>query len=211
MFEWLFKKKESEDIKSATKKGFDDVKKDISSVNGWIRHLESERNLQQSEIDSIKEGLSSIKTELEGVKNVLSFIGEMKTNRVFKTPKQLFKKQTAVYPVQTAVQTAVQTPNFDHFSTTERAIVWVLLNTDMRLSYEDIAAILGKERSTIRGQINSIKQKSEDLIEEVIENNGKKRVFIPEEIRERLLKKAKVRVNESKKLRKKSRNNVSEY
>jgi len=72
----------------------------------------------------------------------------------------------------------VQTPKLDHFSITERAILWVLLNTDMKLSYDDLAAMLGKERSTIRGQINRIKQKSE-IIEEQIEKNGKKRLFIP--------------------------------
>jgi hypothetical protein len=64
----------------------------------------------------------------------------------------------------------------------------------MKLSYDDLAAMLQKERSTIRGQINTIRQKSEGLIEESIEKNGKKRVFIPEEIKEKLIKKQKVRV-----------------
>jgi len=62
--------------------------------------------------------------------------------------------------------------------------------------------MLGKERSTIRGQINTIKQRSEGLIEEEIEKNGKKRVFIPEEIKEKLLKKTKVRVDSGKKSKK---------
>ena len=57
-----------------------------------------------------------------------------------------------------------------------------------------MALLLGKERSTIRGQINSIKQKSEGLIEEITEKNGKKRVFVPSEIKEKLAKYAKVRV-----------------
>ncbi|MEK6827557.1 MAG: HTH domain-containing protein, partial [Nanoarchaeota archaeon] len=103
-----------------------------------------------------------------------------------------------VYAVQTGVQTGVQTPNLSQFSVTERAILWVLLNSEMKLSYDDLAAMLGKERSTIRGQINTIKQKSE-IIEEEIEKNGKKRVFIPEEIKEKMLKKTKVRVNSKKK------------
>jgi hypothetical protein len=63
----------------------------------------------------------------------------------------------------------------------------------MKLSYEDIALLLGKDKSTIRGQINAIKQKSEGLIEEMSEKNGKKRVFIPEEIKQKLQKYAKVR------------------
>jgi chromosome segregation and condensation protein ScpB len=70
----------------------------------------------------------------------------------------------------------------------------------MKLSYEDLALLLGKERATIRGQINSIKQKSEGLLSELVEKNGKKRVFIPEDIREKLSKYAKVRVKNRKKI-----------
>ena len=39
----------------------------------------------------------------------------------------------------------------------------------------------------------------DDLIEEIIERNGKKRVFIPEEIREMILKSVKVRVGNKRK------------
>ena len=109
------------------------------------------------------------------------------------------------------MQTAVQSPNLEQFSVTERAIIWVLLNTDMKLSYDDLAAMLGKERSTIRGQINTIKQKSENLISEGIEKNGKKRLYISEEIKEKLLKKQKVRVNKGKKTTKNEKKKVSEY
>ena len=120
------------------------------------------------------------------------------SKQVFKTPTAVEGKQTAVYAVQTGVQTGVQTPNFENFSVTERAILWLLLNYEEKLSYDDLAAMTGKEKSTIRGQINTIKAKSEGLIEEVVEKNGKKRVFIPEEMKEKLLKKAKVRVKKSK-------------
>ena len=211
MFWWFGGKKEVERVEEDTKKGFEAVKKDVSAVSGWIKHLDSEKKLQQKEIQEIHEVLSSIKEEMDGLKNVVSFIGEMKPARVFKTPKQLFNKQTGVYAVQTGVQTAVQTPKLDQFSVTERAILWVLLNTDMKLGYEDLAAMLGKEKSTIRGQINRIKQKSEGIIEESIEKNGKKRVFIPENIKEKLLKKQKVRVSNREKLQKKAKNKVSEY
>jgi biotin operon repressor len=199
MFGLFGRKKEIEDIKAETKNGFDSVKKDITSVSGWIKHLDSEKNLQKKEMEGIKETLSTMRDELDGLKNVLSMMNELKTNRVFKTPKQVFNKQTAVYAVQTGVQTGVQTPNLSQFSVTERAILWVLLNTDMKLSYDDLAAMLGKERSTIRGQINAIRQKSGGLIEEEIEKNGKKRVSIPEEMKEKMLKKTKVRVKSNKK------------
>ncbi len=204
---WLFSgKKKFDQLKEETKKGFDAVKKDILSISKWIKHLDSEKNTQQKEIEEIKQMLSSIKEDVEGLKNVVSLIGEFQNKQVFTTPKQLSKKQTTVYPVQTAVQTAVQTPNLRQFSTTERAIIWILLNTDMKLSYEDLAAMLGKERSTIRGQINAIKQKSESLISEIVEKNGKKRVFIPDEIKEKMLKKEKVRVKKSKIMKKEQEN-----
>jgi len=68
----------------------------------------------------------------------------------------------------------------------------------MKLSYEDLSAMMGKSKATIRGQINSIKQKSEGLIEEQISENNKKRVFIPEEMREILLKTRKVSAKRGK-------------
>jgi biotin operon repressor len=198
MFGFLRGKKEVEKVKEETRKGFESVKKDITSVSGWIKHLDSEKNLQKKEIEEIKDILATIKNDVDGMKNVLSMMNELKTNRLFKTPRQVLDKQTPVYAVQTGVQTGVQTPKLSQFSVTERAILWVLLNTDMKLSYDDLAAMLGKERSTIRGQINTIRQKSGGLIEEEIEKNGKKRVFIPEEMKEKMLKKAKVRVKSGK-------------
>ena len=159
----------------------------------------------------LKEDLSTIKEEIEGIKNIVSIMNDFKPKQVFKTPKGVFNKQTGVYAVQTGVQTGVQTPKLDQFSITERAIIWILLNNDMKLSYDDLATMLGKERSTIRGQINTIKQKNSEIIEETIEQNGKKRVFIPLDIKEKLLKKAKVRVRDSKKPLKSVKNKVSDY
>ena len=192
---WFFGgKREIEKLKEDTKKSFESVKKDITAVSGWIKHLDSERNLNRRELDALNESLSSIEKDVEGLKNVISMMNELKVGGMFKTTKQVFNKQRGVYAVQTGVQTAVQTPKLDQFSVTERAILWILLNTDMKLSYDDLASMLGKERSTIRGQINRIKQKSEVLIEEIMEQNGKKRVFIPQNVRENILKKTKVRV-----------------
>lgn len=202
MFNWFFRKKEVEEIKNDTKKGFDLVKKDIDHVGKWIRHLNSEKDFHKKDIEEIKEILSSVQEDLEELKNMVFLNQKLKPNRLFKTAVGVLGKQTAVGGVQTAVQTAVQTPFFDQFSTMERSTIWILLNTDMKLSYEDIAAILGKEKATIRGQINTIKQKSEGLIFEIVESNGKKRIFIPEEIKEKLLKKQKVSIKRKKKAQK---------
>lgn len=199
---WLFTgKREINNLKENTKVGFESVKKDITAVSGWIKHLDSEKNIQSKEIGDIKEDLSIIKNDVESLKNMISILGNVRSGTNFRQPKQLFNKHTAVEVVQTAVETAVQTPDLSQFSVTERAILWILLNTDMKLSYEDLAAMLGKEKSTIRSQINTIRQKGE-IVEESIEKNGKKRVFIPEEIKEIMLRKPKVRVKEGKRAKK---------
>ncbi|MBI2045597.1 hypothetical protein HYT23_06065 [Candidatus Pacearchaeota archaeon] len=198
MFGWFSKKNEVKRVEEDTKHGFEAVKKDITAVSGWIKHLDSEKRMQQKEIEEIKEVLSSVQEEVEGLKNVLSIMNDLKNKRVFKTPSDVFNKQTAVYGVQTGVQTDVDTPNFEQFSTTERAILWVLINSDMKLSYEDLSTMLGKEKSTIRGQINRIKQKTPEMIEEQIEKNGKKRVFIPDKIKSKMLKRVKVRIKPKK-------------
>ena len=112
-----------------------------------------------------------------------------------------FNKQTAVGSVLNTVQTGVQTVFLSNLTTNERAIIFVLMNSDMKLSYDDLAAMLGKKKSTIRGQINSIKQKSEGLIEEVIGENNKKRIFVPEQTKEILLKSGKVRSRSKKKVK----------
>ncbi len=202
MFGWIFRKKEVEQIKEDTKKGFDSVKKDITSITEWIKHLDSEKDFQKENLREVKEILSSISEEIEGLKNIVNIMNDVQTQGVFKTPRRKKDKQPAVYAVQTGVQTPVQTPNLDVFSITERAILWILLNTDMKLSYHDLSAMLGKEKSTIRGQVNSIRQKSEGIIKEIVEENGKKRVFIPENMKEKMLKKTKVRIKKSKKAQK---------
>jgi len=202
MFDWFFGKKDVKKVKEETRKGFESVKKDIQSASEWIKHLNYEKDLHKKEIKDIKDVLSTIKEDIDELKNLVSLVDGINSKWMFKSSKQVFNKQTAVYPVQTAVQTAVQTPNLGHFSITERAILGVLLGTEMKLSYDDLAKILFKEKSTIRGQINSIKQKSEGLIEENIEKNGKKRVYIPENMKEKLLKKQKVRVGWREKIEK---------
>jgi len=195
MFGWFSNKKEIKEIKEETRKSFDLVKKDITAVSGWIKHLDSEKKIQQNQIEGLIKEISSIKEELEGTKNVISFIGDSNLNRVFKTSRKNLDKQTPVLAVQTGVQTGVQTPILNQFPLAERAILIILLNTEQKFSYEDLALMMNKEKSTLRGQINSIRQKNPGIIEEQIEQNGKKRVFIPVEIKEKMLKKAKVRVN----------------
>ena len=48
--------------------------------------------------------------------------------------------------------------------------------------------MIGRDKSTIRGQINNIKQKNESLLTEFIERNGKKRFFVEERVKNEILK-----------------------
>ncbi|MEM2933200.1 MAG: hypothetical protein QW622_03285, partial [Candidatus Pacearchaeota archaeon] len=93
--------------------------------------------------------------------------------------------------------TAVQTAFLRGLTQQEKVILWILLNSDQKLSCEDIAVLLAKDKSTVRSQINNIKQKNESWISEYIEKNGKKRYYIDEKLKEILLKKMK---SESRKM-----------
>ena len=209
MFGWIFKNKDDK-LENETKKGFFAVKNDIESIGKWIKHLNSQDKQLFEILKVLKEDLSSVQTDLQGLKDAFSMSEEVRKNKQLFENSGVLDKQTAVGAVDKAVQTAVQTGNFydilKSLTSNERLVILTLLNSEMKLSYEDLALLLGKERATIRGQINAIKQKSEGLIEEMVEKNGKKRVFIPEETKEKLSKYAKVRVAGKKKAEKKVQN-----
>ena len=202
MFGW-FRKKSDEKFQEEIKKSFADVKHDMDSVGKWIKHLDGQDKQLFDILFELRQEISSIKDEVESLREGVDLENLAEKN------KQVFKKlpvlnrQTGVEDVQTAVQTGVQTANFSdilkNLSGNEKLLIRTLLLEDMKLSYEDLALMLAKEKSTIRGQVNSIKQKNEGLIEEVVEKSGKKRVFIPSEIKEKLQKYVKVRVKKDKK------------
>ena len=206
----MFKKKRIKTLEEETKRGFNAVKGDFDKVGIWIKHLDEQDKQVFDILGQLKTEISSIKDEIEGIKEVVELMGSGTKNKQLSKKITNNYKQTAVDGVQNVVQTAVQTANFheimEGLSSNERLIIFTLMNSDLKLSYEDLARLLGKERSTIRGQINSIKQKKEGLINEFSEQNGKKRVFVSEEIKEKLEKYAKVRVK-SKKKKKKVRKN----
>lgn len=204
MFEWIFGKG-TKKLEEETKQSFSAVREDMGKIGTWLKHLKEEDKQLFEIVSELRSEVSTIKQDIGEIRESIDLAVEHRAS------KQLFKKlpvvgkQTAVDDVQEVVQTPVQTGNFydilRNLTSNERLIIFALLNSEneMKLSYEDLAMLLGKERATIRGQINAIKQKSEGLIEEIVEKNGKKRVFIPEEIREKLLKYAKVRVKGGKK------------
>lgn len=199
MFGFFRKKSVVEGLKKEVQESFDHVKKDFNKIGEWINHLDGKHENHQKEIDSLKNHILEIQRDLTEIKDAVSFFGSGINRVLSKQPQTERDKQTVAVDVQTPVQTAVQTSILDKLTVMERAIVWALINSEMRLSYEDLATILGKDKSTIRGQINAIKQKSESLIGEMREVNGKKRLYVPEEVRDKILKSVKVRIRDKNK------------
>ncbi len=201
MFKFFRTKKEVKRIEEESKRSFENIKNDFSKVGKWIQHLDDKTTNNDLEMLDIKQQLNLIIEDLEELKEAFSLFGRPLSKQTTHT----VYKQTNNVDVQTAVQTAVQTSILSNLTTSERAIVMALMYSsgeDMKLSYEDLAAMLNKDKSTIRGQINAIKQKSESLIKESRELNGKKRLYIPEEIAQLILKTVKVRVKKGKKEKK---------
>jgi predicted transcriptional regulator len=204
MFGWLFGKKKKE-VDLEIKDSFSAVKRDMDTVGKWIKHLnEQDKQLFES-INEIKKDLSTVKEELRVLSALAPEAVPLEETKQLLEKTAVENKQTAVYDVEKIVQTPVQTASFYDFfknlSSQERLLLFTIMNSEMKLSYEDLALLLGKEKSTIRGQVNAIKQKKEGLIEEISEKNGKKRVYVPEEIKEKLAKYAKVRVGKKRKVR----------
>ena len=194
---WLFgHKKRFNKLKSEVYDSFNNVKRDFNKVGEWIKHLDDKHTGHESEIDNIKNQILDIQHDLIGIKDFISFFGPQMSKQLSKQNKTAVGKQPSSHPVQTAVQTAVQTDIFNSLTMMERTIVWAMINSDMKLSYEDIAALLGKDKSTIRGQINTIRQKNEEIIQESIEPNGKKRLYIPDDIRTKIIKSVKVKIKD---------------
>ena len=201
MFDWLFKKVKKEDFdthKGAVQTALNNVKQDIANVSKWIKHLDQQDSGIKSDVEAVMGEIASIREELAEMKELISSEKTIKIEPLFKQQQTAAVKQTAVDDIKTAVQTTVQAGFLTKLSVSEKAIVGILMNSDMKLSYEDLAAMMGKDTATVRGQVNSIKQKCEGVIEEQIEKNGKKRLFVPENIKEMLLKRVKARQKRAK-------------
>lgn len=195
---WWSSKKRLNDLEEKTEKSFSAVKNDMDAVAKWVKHLDSNDKQLFDLFYSLKQELSALNEEICALREGIQMAVEEEKNRQVFKKLPVLDKQAPVEDVQKSVQTAVQTNTlhsiFKNLSGNERLVVFTLLNSDMKLSYEDLALLLGKERSTVRGQINSIKQKSEGLIQEIVEPNGKKRVFIPDELKVKMQKYAKTRM-----------------
>jgi len=196
---WLFgHKKRVDKLRTEVQDSFENVKKDFNKVGEWIKHLDDKHLSHTDDIGGIKNQLLTIHEDLNEIRDFVSFFGTQMRAVPSKQSRTAGDKQGSRADVRTPVRTAVQTDILEDLTVMERGIVWALLNAEMKLSHEDLAALLGKDKSTIRGQINSIKQKRKGLVEEFREANGKKRLFIPEEVASLVVKSVKVRLKGTK-------------
>ncbi|MFA5484652.1 MAG: hypothetical protein WC260_00135 [Candidatus Pacearchaeota archaeon] len=191
-------KKRVEILRKEVIESFNNVKNDLAKVGKWIKVIDDKNNLNEKNNRELKEELKQIREDLEEVKGSIEFFGQGLSKQLSKHKQTSINKQQTVFPVQTAVQTAVQTVKIEKLTVMERAIIFALLNSEIKLSYEDLAAMFGKSKSTIRGQINNIKQKNVNLIEEYTEPNGKKRLFLPEKVKSDITKDIKVKIKREK-------------
>lgn len=187
---WGRKKKEESGEK--IKASFDSVKQDISKISAWIKHLKTKDEGHEDKIQGIYKEILEIKQDIDGIKQFVSFFDTRVASRVFRRSSTAVDKHTRVEGVQTPVYTAVQTAFLRGLTQNEKVILWILLNSEQKLSCEDIAVLLAKDKSTVRSQINNIKQKNESLINEFIEKSGKKRYYVNEKLKGILLKKMKI-------------------
>lgn len=194
---WIFGKKRDHekkwfDLHSKLEGSFSNIKKDMQNISKWIKHFDNFKEEHGEKIKNIDNRLRTVELLLANLQYKKDFLALGGLSKQAQTPVRL--KQTSV-GVQTPVQTGVQTGDLSYslrsLTMMERALVWTLLNTDLKLNYNDLSLIMGKNKSTVRGQINNIKSKSDGLILESLEKDGSKRFYISERIKERLLQQIK--------------------
>ena len=190
VFSFLKKKragvdKKFSEINDSLKNSFSKIKEDMFSLNSHVENLHGHKQ----DHGELIEGLDS------RLKLIENFIEDSLTNQAIVQTNDLSKQtQTSVRPKRTS--TTVQTDELDslrRLTPMERALVWALLNTDLKVSYSDLSRILGKDESTVRGQVSNIKRKIDGLVLEKSENNGQKRFYIEERVKNKIMRKYKIK------------------
>jgi hypothetical protein len=190
VFSLFGNKKRVDILREEVQESFKHVRKDVNKIGEWIKYIDEKELKKETTLQDISDRIEAIETKLEEMQIAQTFVGQINTKHTQTNTKQQTHNETR----QTDNQTTVQTSDLDKLTVMERAVVWALVNSELKLSYEDIGSLLGKDKSTIRGQVNSIKQKIPQVISVVQEQNGKKRLYIAEEVKENVIKKAKMKI-----------------
>ncbi len=188
-------KRKINELRKEIVESFDNVKKDFAKVGEWITVLDDKSDKNDKKNSSLDNELANLKKDIETIRANSAFFGQ----GVSKQVSNSVQTDTTFNSVQTDVQTGVQTDGLYRLTVMERAIVFALLNSELKLSYEDLSSMFGKNKSTVRGQINTIKQKIPGIIGELMEPSGKKRVFIPDKMKDYITKSIKIKIKRAKK------------
>ncbi len=201
MFFWV-KKREYEElsekfdrIHSSLHRSFLNVKTDITHINSKIDKLHDGHRSKNAELFRLQERID----QLELLFNE-AFGANQKDERVFGQPFGQTQTDSRLKQPSVVVQTGRRGDKWTkNLTPMERAIISILLNNEMKLTYDDLSIMVGRDKSTIRGQVNNIKQKNEGLLMEYIERNGKKRFFIDEKLKNEILKERNALVKKAQK------------
>jgi len=195
---WSFGKKRDliEEVHSKLNNSFSNIKKDFTKVSVWINHLDDHRKRHDERISRVEEKIGILEELLYRLQEKEEFKQVFKHKQTGRLNKQPFKR---VFKQGEIDEDNELGGMLDGLTVMERAALWVLLNTEMKLSYEDLAVALGKNKNTVRVQLNNIKKKCPGLISESLDNEGRKRLHIEDEDKEDILKTVKIRQIKAKK------------
>lgn len=190
MFFWLKKRdydeldQKFERFHSALNKSFLNVKTDITHLVTKIEKLKNSHDIKNTEILKLHQRIDRLENLFNDRSIIKDFDGGV-FGQVFRHKQPDVRLNQGVVVIRTEERGDRWARNLTPM---ERTILNILLNTDMKLSYEDLSVMLGRDKSTIRGQMNNMKQKNEGLLNENIEKTGKKRFYIEEKLKSEILK-----------------------
>jgi len=181
-----------DDLNKSVSISFSNLKNDMKEVGGWITHFKEKHETHDDKFERMHKRLENVEKGLEEIKEIWTRVQTGVQTRVQtgQTGVQTRVGKTDVRLKQMSVQ-ANTLEKLKNLSVMEKGVMWVLLNSDIKMSYEDICLMLGKNKSTLRGQINNIKLKSPGLIKEVVENDGTKKFYVDENVKDEVLKRTK--------------------
>jgi len=195
---WLFGKKRDviKEIHFKLDNSFSNIKKDFTKVSTWVTHLEDHRKRHDERLSRIEGKVAIFEELIQKLQEKEDFNQVFKHKQTDCLNKQPFKRvfKRGEIDDQTEMSSILSS-----LTVMERAAVWVLLNTELKLSYEDMAVTLGKNKNTMRVQMNNIKRKCEGLISESMDLEGRKRLYIGDNIKENVLKTVKIKQKRTKK------------
>lgn len=193
---WLFRKKRDDDVNEkfvnlhdSLHSSFLNIKRDMTGINKWLDHFKSKHETHDKKFDLMNQRINNMEEVIEEMQDVWTTVQTaVQTGGLSKQSQTDDRPNNRLSVSKQDEEELSMTKKLKKLTLMERAVVWALLNTDLKLSYEDLSVALGKDKSTLRGQINNIKTKSEGLIEEYPEKDGKKRFCISEKIKSEILK-----------------------